>query len=145
MANTRVQHEVEEWIRTEFLPGVYDQGFSKKNLQLRPGGIFEFDAVSEDGRIAASISTASSRTSSGKLASGTMNKIRSDMLFLTMVEVRKPLLVFTQADLLEYWKEQSIRGRAPTSIEYRLARVLGDLGKRLAQAKGAASREMSTE
>ena len=143
MANTKVQHEVEEWVRTEFLPGVYGQAFSKRRLLLEPGGVFEFDAVSEDGRVAASISTASARTSSGKLASGTMNKIRADMLFFLMSGVDNPLLIFTEDDLLKYWEGQRSKGRVPTDIEFRLVDVPGELGKKLAQAKGAASKEMS--
>jgi len=40
----------------------------------RSGGVFDFDAVSDDGKIVASISTSGSKTATGKYAVGKMNE-----------------------------------------------------------------------
>jgi hypothetical protein len=46
------------------------QPFSKRVLPLAPGGSHEFDAVSADGMIVASIKSAGGRTSGGKFPGG---------------------------------------------------------------------------
>ena len=66
MADTRVQLEVEDWVRREWLPLKYNQKFSRERLRLTAGGVFDFDAVSSDNTIVANISTSSGITSGGR-------------------------------------------------------------------------------
>ncbi len=142
MANTRTQREVELWVRDTWLPGAFKQPFAKKRVRLIPGGAFEFDAVSEDGHVAVTISTSRHRTSSGRAGAGKFNKIRSDILFLTMVEARRRVVVLTEADMFRACQTQKTAGRLPTSVEFLHARVPPALAKRLRRARRTSSREV---
>ena len=84
MADTRVQLEIENWVRSEWLPQQYGQRFTARKLMFDTGGKFNFDAVSEDGTIVANISTSAATTAGNKFATGKMQKLRADMLFLLM-------------------------------------------------------------
>jgi len=57
--------------------------------------------VSGDKNIVATISTSGAKTSGGKYAVGKILKIRSDMLFLTMVEAKRRVVVLTEQDMYE--------------------------------------------
>jgi hypothetical protein len=76
---------MEDWVRREWLPKQYEQGFSRERLKLSSGGVFDFDAVSADGSIVATVSTSRARTKTGKYAVGKMLKLRSDMFFLLLI------------------------------------------------------------
>ena len=66
---------VEEHVR-EHLAAEFGQTFSARYLALTPGGRHEFDAVSADGLIVASIKSASGLTAGGRIPSG---KIRDSL------------------------------------------------------------------
>ncbi len=67
MANTRyLTIQIEDYVRG-VLENRFDQPFTKERLTLEPGGHHEFDAVSRDRSIIASIKSASGRTASGKV------------------------------------------------------------------------------
>ena len=72
MADTRVQLEVEDWVRENWMKEKYGQQFHRKRVKLVSGGVFDFDAVSEDKTIGACISTSGAnlywKTCSGKVA-----------------------------------------------------------------------------
>ena len=70
MADTRVQIEVEDWVRNNWMPANLGQNFIPEKLPLTSGGVFDFDAVSKDKTIASNISTSGARTASGKNAVG---------------------------------------------------------------------------
>src|SRR5271163_643988 len=99
MADTRIQLEVEDWVRRNWLASHLGQRFARERLPLRSGGVFDFDAVSEDHSIVATISTSGSKTAGGKHAVGKILKLRSDMLFLTMVEAKRRVVVLTENDM----------------------------------------------
>jgi hypothetical protein len=48
MADTRIQLEVEDWVRRDWMPTQDGAKFSRERLRLRSGGVFDFDAVNED-------------------------------------------------------------------------------------------------
>ena len=79
MADTRIQLEVEDWVRRNWMPAHFGTKFSRERLPLRSGGVFDFDAVSDDRSIVATISTSGSKTSGGKHAVGKILKLRSDI------------------------------------------------------------------
>jgi hypothetical protein len=56
MADTRVQIEVEDWVGRNWMLQHFGVKFSRERLPLESGGVFDFDAVSEDHSIVATIS-----------------------------------------------------------------------------------------
>jgi len=127
MADTRVQLEVEDWVRRNWMPTEYGSNFSRERLPLRSGGVFDFDAVSNDHSIVATISTSGSKTSGGKNAVGKLLKLRSDMLFLTLVEAKRRMIVLTEQDMYEQCKKEVAGGRVPKEIEFACAAIPDDL------------------
>ena len=75
MANTNVQRKVEDWVRKEWMKKFYGKNFYRDRIKLSSGGVFEFDAVSQDGDIIASISTSSAITATGRRAAGPLHII----------------------------------------------------------------------
>jgi hypothetical protein len=144
MADTRVQVEVEDWVRENWMPEKFGRKFYQNRLKLSSGGVFAFDAVSEDKTIAACISTSAEKTSGGKLAVGKMMKLRSDMLFLHLATgVEKRLIVLTEEGMFAHCEKEKKGGRVPLDIEFVLASIPADLRTRLAEARKAASREVT--
>ena len=143
MADTHVQLEVEDWIRRNWMPAQFGQKFHRDRLRLSSGGVFDFDAVSENGTIVANISTSGATTASGRRAVGKLLKIRSDMFFLLLAEVERRLVVLTEPDMLELCQEEKERGRVPSSIEFCVANIPDELAQRLRRARRKASREVS--
>ena len=145
MADTRVQLEVEDWIRRNWMPTRFGgTKFSRERLPLRSGGVFDFDAVSEDRSIVATISTSGSKTSGGKHAVGKILKLRSDMLFLTLVEAKQRIIVLTETDMFEQCKKEAAGGRVPKEIEFVCAPIPEQLRKLLIAARLKASGELSS-
>ena len=143
MADTRVQLEVEDWIRRNWMPIHFGTKFSRERVRVRSGGVFDFDAVSEDLSIVATISTSGSRTSAGKNAVGKILKLRSDMLFLTMVEAKRRVIVLTEKDMFDQLAREFAGGRVPNEIEFVLAAIPDELRTRLIAGRLKASGEFS--
>ena len=141
MADTRIQLEVEDWVRRNWMPTQYGMKFSRERLTLRSGGVFDFDAVSADHSIVATISTSGSKTSSGNHGSGKILKLRSDMLFLTMVNARLRIIILTEQDMCDQREKEAAGGRVPPEITFICAVIPDDLRKRLIAARTKASGE----
>ena len=141
MADTRTQLEVEDWVRRNWMPTQYGQRFSRERLRLRSGGVFDFDAVSEDHTIVATVSTSASKTSGGKHAVGKILKLRSDMLFLTLVEAKRRIIVLTEEDMYVQCEKEAAGGRVPSEIEFICAPIPDEMRTRLVAAQSVASRE----
>jgi hypothetical protein len=142
MADTRVQLEVEDWVRTNWMKETYGQKFGRERVKLRSGGKFDFDAVSSDDEIVATISTSASITSGGKHGVGKMMKIRSDMLFLTMADAKRRLVVLTEKDMFDKCLAEVAGGRVPPEIEFALAEIPDELREKLKKARKASSDEV---
>jgi len=117
LADSRIQLEVEDWVRRNWMPTQYGTKFSRERLRLRSGGLFDFDAVSEDHSIVATISTSGAKTLPGKNASGKVQKLRADMLFLTQVEAKRRIIVLTEQDMCTLCEKEFAAGRVPREIE----------------------------
>jgi hypothetical protein len=117
--------------------------FSRERLPLRSGGVFDFDAVSDDPSIIATISTSGAKTAGGKNAVGKLLKLRSDMLFLTMVKAERWLVVLTERDMYDQCAKEVAGGRVPSEIEFVCADLPGDLRARLVAARMRASSEFA--
>src|SRR5438128_8604497 len=145
MADTRIQLEVEDWVRRNWMPTQYGTKFSRERLRLRSGGVFDFDAVSDDHSIVATISTSGSKTSGGKNAVGKILKVRSDMLFLTLAEAKRRVIVLTERDMCDQCEKEFAAGRVPKEIEFICAEIPNDLRARLVEARSKASKESSSK
>jgi len=144
MADTRMQVEVEDWVRREWLPVHFGQKFYRERLRLSSGGIFDFDAVSEDRKTVAAISTSGAKTARGKNAAGKLFKIRSDMFFLLLVpDADRRIVVLTETDMFALCKKESEGGRVPSSIEFVHAAIPEDVAAKLRYARDEASSEVS--
>ena len=143
MADTRVQLEVEDWVRRTWMRQVYGQDFYHERLPLTSGGVFDFDAVSADRRIVASISTSGATTASGKRAVGKLQKIRSDMYFLLLVQTDQRLVVLTEKDMYDLCTSELNAGRVHQSIEFLHVEIPEALAEHLRQSRKKASKEVS--
>ena len=143
MADTRVQLEIEDWVRRHWMRREYGQEFSRERLRLSPGGVFDFDAVSQDKTCAATISTSGARTASGKLGVGKKMKIRSDIYFLLLSEVARKIVVFTERDMYDEWLKEREAGRVPADIEFAQLELPQELRAKLGAARKTASEEVT--
>lgn len=142
MADTRVQLQVEDWVRKEWMPTQFGERFSRERVQLSCGGYFDADAVSVDGRIVATISTSGARTAGGKYAVGKMLKIRSDMYFLLLAGTQRRLVILTEADMFAQCRKEVAGGRVPATIEFFHVEIPPELRARLVASRGVASDEI---
>jgi hypothetical protein len=143
MADTRIQLEVEDWVRREWMRERYQQPFSRERLRLSSGGVFDFDAVSHDNKIVATISTSGSKTATGKHAVGKLLKIRSDMFFLLLAAAQRRIVVLTERDMYDLCIKEVTGGRVPSNIEFVHAEISPQLASKLKSAKADASKEVS--
>ena len=143
MADTRVQHTVEEWFCEKWMPQEFGHTFKRLKVTLTTGGEYNFDAVSENNEIVATISTSGSRTSGGKHAAGKLFKIRSDILFLMLVKASRRIVVLTEEDMYELCMKELLDGRVPHEIEFLHAKLPEELAKNLDAARKKASAEVS--
>jgi len=143
MADTKVQLTVEAFIRTNCLQNKFGQPFRKGKMAMTTGGEFEFDAISENRDIAVVISTSAYKTARGKNGSGKVGKIRADLYFLMLADVKRRIAVFTEEDMFRYWQmEQTDRKRVPANIEFIKVTLPDDLRAKLNGAGQKASREV---
>lgn len=91
---TYLRRVVETYVRDQ-LAAEFRQPFSPMFLALQPGGRHEFDAVSEDRRVVASIKAASGLTASGRKPSGKIKDCIAELYYLALVEAPIRRLVLT--------------------------------------------------
>lgn len=143
MADTRCQIECEDWIRRQWMPTFFGQPFYRERMPLNSGGVFDFDAVSADKTIVASISTSGARTARGKHAVGKLMKLRSDMLFLLLSEAPRKVIVLCEPDMYALCQRELESGRAPKEIEFVHAPLPEELALKLLAARKVGSDEVS--
>lgn len=142
MGDTRVQLEVEDWVRENWMRLQLGATFSRERLRLSSGGVYDFDAVSTNRDIVAVMSTSGARTVSGNLATGKLQKVRSDILFLMLAEAQRKLVILTEKDMFDQCLKERESGRIPLNIEFMCAEIPDDLRERLVKARERASREV---
>lgn len=97
--------------------------------------------MSADKSVVATISTSGAKTSGGKYAVGKILKIRSDILFLTMVDAKRKVVVLTERDMYEQCLKETQGGRVPQEIEFAYAPLCDELNVRLIAARRSCSTE----
>jgi len=141
MVNTRyLTTAVEDHVR-DVLSAEHQVVFGKQRLRLQPGGYHEFDAVADNGRVVASIKTASVRTSGGGHPAGNIMNCIAELYFLSLVRAPKRLLILTSADFHELFVE-AMKGKIPRGIDIVHLPLPADVQVRLAAVQRAANDEI---
>lgn len=117
MANTHeIKRQIEPYVRGR-LAERFGVTFSKRMLPLAGcKGVHEFDAVSEDGKIVASVKSSSGRTSGDRNPSGKFHASFEELYFLSLVSAEVKLLVLTSREFYDLFKKRSA-GRIAPGIE----------------------------
>jgi len=63
------------------------------------------------------------------------------MLFLSMVEAKRRIIVLTEPDMCQECEKEFASGRVPKEIEFACAEIPNDLRSRLAERRAKASAE----
>ena len=104
-----------------------------------------FDAVSDDDEIVAVISTSAGFTSSGKVATAKLMKVRSNALWFLMLEgtPQKRLMIFTDQSMIDLVKDEKKKGRFPSEFQILKVTLPPGLAARVAESQRIASEEVS--
>ncbi len=149
MANTAAQRLVERWIRENFLQGKFHQTFQERQVPLIWGGSFNFDAVSDDSKIAANISTSKARTRKKREGAGKFHKILADTFYLHNAHgLERRILIFTEQDMYDEFARRRQIGRFPQEPEIELILIDDiphELRNGLEKSRDAASLEVTVE
>lgn len=144
MANTSyLRYTVEPWVRDR-LAEKYGQAFSPRVLPLTPGGTHEFDAVSHDRRIVASIKANSGLTSGGNHPTGKVATCLNEVYFLTLVDAWTRLLVLTNPDFHKIFT-RATAGQIAPGVKVELLPLPADMQQSVDGVTALASMEMSRE
>ena len=144
MADTSyLRYTVEPWIR-EQLQGTYRQAFTSQVLALRTGGRREFDAVSEDRCVVASVKAHSGATSSGGIPSAKINSALLEIYFLMLVPADERILVLTNPEFFAIFN-RSTKGRVVPEVRVELMPLPLDMQTRVDAVTKRASDEMARE
>ncbi|HTY39306.1 MAG TPA: hypothetical protein VMH23_19475 [Bacteroidota bacterium] len=107
------------WIREVYLPKKYKQSFHEKKLELQSKARVNFDAVSEDGEIVATISTCTGYTTGGRKNEDDLQKTRSDALHFLMLDTipKERLMIFSEQSMIDLVKDEKKRDRFPLALK----------------------------
>jgi len=142
MANTRLlTEEVENFVR-EALARNYGQPFGKRVLPLPPGGRHEFDAVSADGLVVASVKSSSGRTASGRHPAGKVNAAVAELYFLSLIPAPTRLLILTTPEFHDIFI-RTLAGKIASGIQIVLIELPASLQQRVNDVQQQASLEVT--
>ncbi len=120
MANSKAARAAENWVREFGLKTLFPgKSFSKKEIQLTTGGVFEFDCVAADESIFAHVSTSKGVTASGNVSTGPIHKVRGESLWFHLLDKPKArkVFIFTEQSLKKVFEDEAQRGRWPKEFE----------------------------
>jgi hypothetical protein len=113
LADTRLlTTDVEDYVR-QVLTKRHGQLFRKQSLLLRSGGRHEFDAVSKDTSVVASIKSSSGLTAGGNVPWGKINSSVADVYYLSLVDAQNRLLVLTTREFFDLFTKKMVGRIAP--------------------------------
>jgi hypothetical protein len=145
MADTSINHDAEHWVVESALPEHFSGAiFKPRKMKLAWGGVFAFDAVSEDGSVVVAISTSAARTATGKLATAKYHKLKTDALYLLHLEApARKVMIFTEPCMQDYFVKAANAGRFPPTIELLHISLPGYLQEKVLETRVRASEETS--
>lgn len=142
MANTNYyKTHVEPHVR-EALEVKYRVPFHSRKLRLTTGGWHEFDAVSEDGSIVASIKSLSGKTAGGKRPAAKYSTCLAEMYYLSLVKADQRILVLTTPA----WHEMFltfIEGRRHPDVRIELVPLSAEIQAEVDKVRDIASGEVT--
>jgi hypothetical protein len=97
----------------DVLSAQYQTVFRRQRLRLQPGGYHEFDAVSENGRVVASVKTAAG---GGRHPAGAAANCLAELYFLSNAQARRRILVLTSPEFHELFRT-AMAGKIPNNVE----------------------------
>lgn len=148
MADTsKLRYLVEPYIRNKLEKLYPGHNFTEKTLPLRKKidgtyAFHNFDAVSEDNSIVASIKSHSWFTSGGKRPSGKIGEIYQSLYFRGLIKAETKLMIFTNRETYERFKELS-DGKLDDGIEIKFIKLSEELQKVVRKVQDEAREEMS--
>jgi hypothetical protein len=148
MTDTRAYHEAEAWVRDHGLPRLFEgRRFKKLELEIgvkRDGSpaFHEFDAVSEDGRVVASVSCAAGRTSGDRAPTGQSRYAYKEVYFLSRTKASKKILVLADELLFSVFTKES-DGKLPEGVGLMHVRVPDRIWNRVLAARTRARAEVT--
>jgi len=138
---TLLKYVVEPYVRG-ILQREYGCPFHCRRLTLSTGGSHEFDAVSEDGQVVASIKAASGRTAGGKNPSGKIKDAEAELYYLTLAPGRERLLVLTDPEFHDIMVRR-LSGRLASGLALRLIPLPLEMMQQVRKIQEKASAEVS--
>ena len=138
---TYIKRMVEPYVRVE-LGREFGINFSSQHLTLTTGGTHEFDAVSDDKKIVASIKSAGGKTARGKRPSGKISNSGAELYYLTLVQSETKLMVLTAPEFYDIMVKR-LEGRLASGIALKLIELPGELQTQIARIQANASTEVS--
>lgn len=142
MADTTYLKRVVERTVRDALAKEFGTRFQPRVLALTTGGTHEFDAVSEDGRIVASIKAASGKTARGKNPSGKIKDSIAELYFLSLADAPIRMLVLTSPEFHAIMS-RVLAGRLADGLSVKLVPLPQDVQERAEGIYRAASEEVS--
>jgi len=146
---TELKTLVEPFIRKELERNYCGHTFAEKALPLRRKkdgnyAVHNFDAVSEDNSIVASIKSHSWLTSSGKRPAGKIGEIYESLYFLSLVNAKTKLLILTDREAYNGFLAVS-NGKIGEGIDIKLYPLTPELQLLVEDIHRKASQEMSRQ
>ena len=141
MANTRYLTTVAESHVRDALGALYGVAFHKRRLPLVTGGLHEFDAVSGDGRIVASVKTASGLTSGGNVPAAKLKDSIAELYFLSLVEAPMRQLILTTPGFYDLLTRH-LEGKVAPGVDVVLVPLPEDVQAEVERVQQVASREV---
>jgi len=138
MVNTRqLTTAVEDHVR-DMLSAEHQIVFHRQRVRLQPGGYHEFDAVSDNGRIVASVKTASG--TGGRTPAGKVTSCIAELYFLSLARANKKFLVLTSADFYRMFVA-AMDGKIPNGVEVLHIALPDDVQARVAAVQQSGTDE----
>lgn len=133
--------DVEPFVRRQ-LETIHGMPFESRVLRLSTGGTHEFDAVSHDGSIVASIKSLSAKTKRGKRPAAKYSTCLAELYFLSLIDAPKRILVLTTPEWHTMF-ERYIDGRLAPGLTIELLALPPDLQDQVDRHRDVASDEVT--
>ncbi|MFI5260101.1 MAG: hypothetical protein ACHQ01_10925 [Candidatus Limnocylindrales bacterium] len=142
MADTMYLRRVVETYIRERLALEFGQPFSARFLDLVSGGKHEFDAVSHDQRVVASIKAASGLTSGGRNPSGKIKDSIAELYYLSLVSAPVRRLILTTPAFYGIFKKATT-GAVAAGIDVVCVPLPAEIQREVDRVVSAASQEVT--